>query len=90
MATNPAPISELKLTTDETANEITGQGAGKITSDTIQSLKATVKPLFSEGKTVVLDFDACALSGQLRVGRDFCFERLRENREEPPEGDQLE
>jgi anti-sigma B factor antagonist len=28
---------------------------GKITSDTIQSLKTTVKPLFSESKTVVLD-----------------------------------
>lgn len=55
MATNPAPISELKLITDKTANEITVHGAGKITSDTIQSLKAAVKPLFSEGKTVVLD-----------------------------------
>jgi anti-anti-sigma factor len=28
---------------------------GKITSNTIQSLKATVKPRFSESKTIVLD-----------------------------------
>ena len=28
---------------------------GRITSDTTQSLKATVKPLFSESKRVVLD-----------------------------------
>jgi len=55
MATNPAPVSQLTLTTDKTATEITVRCSGKITSDTIQSLKAAVKPLFSEGKTTVLD-----------------------------------
>ena len=55
MATNPAPISVLDLTTERTPTEITVKCAGKITSDTSQSLKTAVKPLFSESKTVVLD-----------------------------------
>ena len=55
MATNPVPVSELVLTTESTTTGITVFCTGKITSDTAQSLKATVKPLFSESKTVVLD-----------------------------------
>jgi hypothetical protein len=55
MATNPVPASELNLTTDTTPTEIIVNCTGKITSNTIQSLKATVKPLFSESKTVVLE-----------------------------------
>ena len=55
MATNPVSVSELGLTTDSTPTEIVVHCKGKITSNTIQSLKETVKPLFSEGKTVVLD-----------------------------------
>ena len=55
MATNPIPVSELDLTTDRTPTEIIVHCTGKITSNTIQSLKATVKPLFSESKTVLLD-----------------------------------
>jgi len=55
MATNPVPVSELTLTTDSSPTEIIVHCAGKISSDTIQSLKVMVKPLFSESKTVVLD-----------------------------------
>ena len=55
MATNPVPVSELSLTAERTPAEIVVRCTGKITSDTTQSLKTTVKPLFSEGKTVVLD-----------------------------------
>ena len=55
MATNPVPVSELNLTTDSTSTEIIVHCTGKITSNTIQSLKATVKPLFSESITVVMD-----------------------------------
>jgi anti-sigma B factor antagonist len=55
MATNPVPVSELGLTTDSTPTEIIVHCTGKISSNTIQSLKATVKPLFSESKTVTLD-----------------------------------
>ena len=55
MATNPVPVSELGLTTDSTPTEIIVHYTGKISSKTIQSLKATVKPLFSESKTVMLD-----------------------------------
>jgi anti-sigma B factor antagonist len=55
MATNPVPISELNLTTDRTPTETIVHCTGRITSDTSQSLKTTVKPLFSESKTVVLD-----------------------------------
>jgi anti-sigma B factor antagonist len=49
MATNPVPVpvSELGLTTESTPTEIIVHCTGKITS--------TVKPLFSESKTVVLD-----------------------------------
>jgi anti-sigma B factor antagonist len=55
MATNPAPVSELGLTTERTPTEIIVHCTGKITSDTTQSLKTTVKPLFSESKIVLLD-----------------------------------
>jgi anti-sigma B factor antagonist len=55
MATNPVPVSELGLITDNTPTEIIVHCTGKITSNTTQSLKATVKPLFSGSKTVVLD-----------------------------------
>jgi len=55
MATNPVPASDLNLTTDSTEAEIIVHCTGKITSNTIQSLKATIKPLFMEGKTVTLD-----------------------------------
>ena len=55
MATNPFPDTELGMVTDRTPTEIVVHCAGKITSDTIQQLKATVKPLFPEGKTVLVD-----------------------------------
>jgi anti-sigma B factor antagonist len=55
MASNRASISELVLTTDKTSTETTVHCTGRITSDTAPSLKATIKPLFSESKTVVLD-----------------------------------
>jgi anti-sigma B factor antagonist len=55
MATNPVPVSDLSLITDRTPTEIIVRGTGKVTSDTTQSLRTTVKPLFSESKTVVLD-----------------------------------
>jgi anti-sigma B factor antagonist len=40
---------------DRTPTEILVRCAGKITSDTIQELRAAVKPLLSKSKTVVLD-----------------------------------
>jgi anti-sigma B factor antagonist len=55
MATNPAPISALDLTTDRTPTETIVHCTGGITLHTMQSLKTTVKPLFSESKSVVLD-----------------------------------
>jgi anti-sigma B factor antagonist len=55
MAMNPVPISELNLIIDRTPTEIIVHCTGRMTSDTTQSLKTTVKPLFSESKTVVLD-----------------------------------
>ena len=55
MATNPSPGSTLGMATDRTPTEIVVHCTGKITSDTIPQLKSTVKPLFSESKTVLLD-----------------------------------
>jgi anti-sigma B factor antagonist len=55
MGANAAPVSELLMTTDRTPKESVVHCSGKIASNTIQQLKATVKPLFSESKTVVLD-----------------------------------
>jgi anti-sigma B factor antagonist len=55
MGTNPIPVSELVMATDRTPTESVVHCAGKVRSDTIQQLKATVKPLFSESRTVVLD-----------------------------------
>lgn len=55
MATNSVPTPKLGLTTDRTPTEIIVHGTGRITSDTTQLLRTTVKPLFSESKTVVLD-----------------------------------
>jgi anti-sigma B factor antagonist len=55
MATNPVSVPELSLTTATTPTEIIVDCTGKMSSNTIESLKTTVKPLFSGGKTVVLD-----------------------------------
>jgi anti-sigma B factor antagonist len=55
MATNSVPIPELSLTIDKTPTETVVHCTGRITSDTAGLLKSTVKPLFSESKTVVLD-----------------------------------
>jgi anti-sigma B factor antagonist len=55
MATNPSPVSSLDMAADRTPSEIVVHCTGKITSDTTQQLRATVKPLLTESKTVVLD-----------------------------------
>jgi len=54
MATKPSPIP-LAMTTDRSPNETTVHCNGKITSDTVELLKTTVKPLLAESKQVVLD-----------------------------------
>jgi anti-sigma B factor antagonist len=53
--TNPVPVSELCLTINRTPTETTVHCRGRITLETAQSLRATVKPLFSDSDTVVLD-----------------------------------
>lgn len=55
MGTNPVPSSQLSMTIDRTPTEIIVHCAGKVTSETTQSLRSTAKPLFSPDKTVVLD-----------------------------------
>jgi anti-sigma B factor antagonist len=55
MAANSVPTPELDLTTDKTPTETIVHCTGRITSNTTQSLRATVRPLFSESKTIVLD-----------------------------------
>jgi anti-anti-sigma factor len=55
MAASSDSVRKLDLTTEKTATEAIVHCTGRITSDTAQSLKATVKPLFSESKIVVLD-----------------------------------
>ena len=54
MAPKPIP-SQLEVKTEKTPTQTTVHCAGNVTSDTTQSLKAAVKPLFSESKIVVLD-----------------------------------
>jgi anti-sigma B factor antagonist len=54
MATNPSP-TQLDVTTDSSPTETTVRCAGKITSDTVELLKTTVKPLLSQSKKVTLD-----------------------------------
>ncbi len=54
MATNPGPI-QLDVATDSSPTEITVRCAGKITSDAVELLKTTVKPLLSQSKKVTLD-----------------------------------
>ena len=81
MATNPVAVSRVPaLTTDSSPTEIIVHCTGKISSNTIQSLKVTVKPLFSESKTVVLDLTNVEIPGQCRVGCDCRFVRFGENR----------
>src|SRR6516225_11200268 len=55
MAASSVPLPKLDLTTDKTPTETIVHCSGRITSDTAQSLKTTVKPLLSESKTIVLD-----------------------------------
>ena len=55
MTTNPFSVTQLDMAIYRTPTEVVVHCTGKITSDTIQQLKATVKPLFPESKTVLLD-----------------------------------
>lgn len=55
MASNPVPSSGLRLIVNETPTDAVVQCSGRITSDSSDLLKATVKPLFSAGKFIVLD-----------------------------------
>ena len=54
MTSNPAPAN-LCLAINRQATDAIVRCTGRITSDTTQSLKGTVKPLFSWSKRVVLD-----------------------------------
>jgi len=55
MAANAVPSSELNLTTDKTPTEATVHCTGRITLDTTELLRTTVKPLLSQSKMVALD-----------------------------------
>lgn len=50
-----APVSELELTIKRALNDTTVHCRGRITLETVPSLRAAVQPLFSHGRTVVLD-----------------------------------
>lgn len=57
MATNPVSRSDqlsFDIATEPTESVV--RCTGRITSNTMDSLKSTVKPLISAGKTVVVDF----------------------------------
>ena len=54
MATRPNP-AQLDVTTDRMSTEITVHCTGRITSETTELLKTTVKPLLSQSKRVALD-----------------------------------
>jgi anti-anti-sigma factor len=54
MEANPVPAN-LGLIINRQATDAIVRCIGRITSDTTQRLKVTVKPLFSESKRVVLD-----------------------------------
>ena len=55
MAANPIPTSELDLSVESTPSQTVVRCSGRITTDTTQTLKATVKPLFSQSASVMLD-----------------------------------
>ncbi len=54
MTTNPSP-TQLDVTIDKTPCEITVHCTGRVTSDTTELLKTTVKPLLSQSKRIALD-----------------------------------
>jgi len=54
MAANPSS-TQLDVTIDRTPTETTVHCTGRITSDTVELLKTTVKPLLSQGRMVALD-----------------------------------
>ena len=56
MATNPiSRVPELTLHVETAADECTFHCAGRITSDTVDSLKSEVKPAIARFQTVTLD-----------------------------------
>jgi anti-sigma B factor antagonist len=54
MAANPSS-TKLDVTTDRMPTETTVHCTGRITSETVELLKTTVKPLLSQGRMVALD-----------------------------------
>jgi anti-sigma B factor antagonist len=55
LATNPVPVLKMDLTTYRAPYQTIVHCTGRITSDTVQLLKTTVKPLFPASAFVVLD-----------------------------------
>jgi anti-anti-sigma factor len=55
MATSPFPLPQLNLHVDRAPYQSTIQCNGRITSDTVELLKTTAKPLFSASNIVILD-----------------------------------
>jgi anti-anti-sigma factor len=68
MTSNPSSGPELNMVIDRTPAEIVVHCTGKIRSDTTQQLKATVKPLLSESKSVVLDLTDVAYMDSSGLG----------------------
>ncbi len=56
MAANPSPAPTLNMDVDTTVVGATIRCSGKITSESCPLLRAMVKPMFSDKKSVVLDF----------------------------------
>jgi anti-sigma B factor antagonist len=55
MASSPIPTSELTLIINKFPDEAIVQCGGRITSETSEKLRDTVKPLIAESKFIVLD-----------------------------------
>ena len=55
MAANPLPTSELQVSVDTAPTQSVVRCTGRITSDTSELLRTTVKPLLASGRTVVVD-----------------------------------
>lgn len=55
MAANPTPSPDLRLTTEENADDIIVRGSGKITAGSTEYFQSTIRNLIPRTKRIVLD-----------------------------------
>lgn len=68
MAANPVPLSPLDITTETTATETILHCQGRITSNTLETLQASVRALLPQTKAIAVDLTNVNFMDSMGIG----------------------